>query len=253
MRQIWTLTRRSLAIWRGDPLALLTILGQCLLVGVLLGIMFGRLDDVGNPIERANKTVSLLFLANVSSFWFGCNSAAKELVKERTRYTRREPRLPTCRIDSYYASKFIVLVLIVLIQVTLLFAIIKLWCDPPGSALAEWLSLVPVAVAGTTLGLLMSACARTEDVAVSLVPIAVIPQIVLAGVIAPLSGVAKWLRQDCDFDPLGPALAGIVSARHGNAVAQTRDRAAISNRWRSAGHILLFVVATLVVLIRQGR
>ena len=29
-----------------------------------------------------------MFLLAVSSFWFGCNNAAKEIVKERTIYTR---------------------------------------------------------------------------------------------------------------------------------------------------------------------
>jgi ABC-2 type transport system permease protein len=50
-------------------------------------------------------------------------------------------------------------------------------------------------VAGTALGLLISAFARTEDVAVALVPIAVMPQIILAGVIAPLSGLGKLLAK----------------------------------------------------------
>jgi ABC-type multidrug transport system ATPase subunit len=251
LRQTWTLTRRSFAIWRGDPVALLTILGQCLLVGLLLGIMFGRLDDVGNPIERASKTVSLLFLANVSCFWFGCNSAAKELVKERTIYSRE--RDFNLRIDSYYASKVIVLVVIVLLQVTLLFAIIKLWCDPPGSALGEWLSLIPVAIAGTTLGLLLSASARTEDVAVSLVPIAVIPQIVLAGVIAPLNGVAKWLARIAISSHWGQRL---LESRLPETDLQLTGRT-LEDAWRPlsvlGAHILVFVVATLALLIRQGR
>jgi hypothetical protein len=43
--------------------------------------------------------------------------------------------------------------------------------------------------------LLISAFARTEEVAVALVPIAVMPQIILAGVIAPLSGLANLLAK----------------------------------------------------------
>jgi hypothetical protein len=44
---------------------------------------------------------------------------------------------------------------------------------------------------------LISALARTEELATALVPIVVIPQIILAGVIAPLDGsrVARWIAK----------------------------------------------------------
>jgi ABC-type multidrug transport system ATPase subunit len=193
LRQAWVLTQRYVSVCRGDPTALATLMGQSLLVGLLLGIVFGPLDDIANPTVRAGRAVNLLFLLNVSCFWFGCNTAAKELVKERVIYTRE--RGFNLRIDSYLASKLVVLFIIMLIQVTMLFAIVRLWCGPPGSALGQWCSLLILGVAGTTLGLLISAFARSEDVAVALVPIAVIPQIILAGVTAPLSGLGKVLAQ----------------------------------------------------------
>ena len=76
-------------------------------------------------------------------------------------------------------------------DVALLFGIVRLWCQPPGSAAWQWATLAGLATAGTALGLLISAFARTEEVAAAFVPIAVIPQIILGGVIAPLSGLAR--------------------------------------------------------------
>ncbi len=190
LRQAAILTRRYLAIWGGDHLALLAMLGQALLVALLLGAVFGRLDSAPGSAQR---TLNLLFLLNVSCFWFGCNNAAKELVKERLIYSRE--RDFNLRIDSYLASKLVVLVLIALVQVTLLFGIVKLWCGPPGAAMAQWGVLAMLAVAGTTLGLLISALARTEEMAAALVPVVVLPQIILAGVIAPLSGLPEWLAR----------------------------------------------------------
>ena len=35
-------------------------------------------------VRRARRTVNLMFLLAISSLWFGCNNAAKEIVKERT-------------------------------------------------------------------------------------------------------------------------------------------------------------------------
>jgi ABC transport system ATP-binding/permease protein len=191
IRQVNVLTRRYISVWRGDVVALFAMLGQSLLVALLLGIVFGNLPGVMNPAERAMRTANLLFLLNVSCFWLGCNNAAKELVRERAIY-RRERDI-NLRTDSYYASKFFVLLAIGILQVTLLFGIVRPWAGPEGSILTQWLILSCLMAAGTALGLLISACSPTEEVASALVPAAVIPQIILAGVIAPLSGLGKLL------------------------------------------------------------
>jgi hypothetical protein len=52
-----------------------------------------------------------------------------------------------------------------------------------------------IAAAGPALGLFIAAVTRSEEVATALVPIAVVPQIILAGVIVPLSGVARPLAE----------------------------------------------------------
>ena len=193
LRQAWVLTRRYLAIWRGDRAAILAMLGQALLVGVLLGLVFGNLGVVANPAERAIRTANLLLLVAVSCFWFGCNTAAKELVKERAIF-RRE-RDFNLRVGAYFAAKALVLTLMGVAQATVLFTIVRAWCGPPGSAAGQWLTLAALALAGTAAGLLISASARSEAVATALVPIAVIPQIILAGVIAPLGGPALGMAK----------------------------------------------------------
>jgi hypothetical protein len=88
-----------------------------------------------------------------------------------------------------------VLTLIGSLQASLLFVVVRPWCQPPGAAGAQWATFVALATAGTAVGLLLSAFARTEEVATALVPIAVIPQIILAGVVAPLSGIARLMAR----------------------------------------------------------
>jgi ABC-type multidrug transport system ATPase subunit/ABC-type multidrug transport system permease subunit len=250
-RQTWTLTRRYVDVWRGDRQALLAMLGQSLLVALLLGIVFGRLDAVKDSMERARRTVNLLFLLNVSCFWFGCNNAAKELVKERLICTRE--RDFNLRIDSYFASKFLVLVLIALIQIALLFGIVRLWCGPPGSAMWQLVALAALATAGTLLGLLISALARTEEVAVALVPIAIIPQIILAGVIAPLSGLGKLLAEIAITTHWGERALEALLPEGDLALLPLKQG---EYRWQVAivaAHVLAFAAATLLALWWQGR
>jgi ABC-type multidrug transport system ATPase subunit len=191
-RQAWVLTQRYLQVWQGDRVALLALLGQSILVALLLGLVFGDLSSLSDP-ERLGRTPSLLFMLTVSCFWFGCNTAAKEIVKERVIYQRE--RDYNLRVGSYFASKLLVLTVIGVVQATLLFGVVRPWCHPPGPAVSQWLTLAALATAGTSLGLLLSALARSEEVATALVPIAVIPQIILSGQIAPLSGLARFLAR----------------------------------------------------------
>jgi ABC-type multidrug transport system ATPase subunit len=251
LRQTWILVRRYISILRGDSQALLAMLGQSLLVALLLGIVFGRLDTVGDPLEEARRTINLLFLLNVSCFWFGCNNAAKELVKERVIY-RRE-RDFNLRIDSYFASKAVVLVLIAWIQASFLLGIIRLWCGPSGSAAAQWVVLAALGAAGTMLGLLISVLAHTEEVAAALVPIAIIPQIILAGVIAPLRGLGRLLADGLITSHWAAgALDALLPEQWPHLLQSGRP----SYRMQVAVvfiHVLVFAAATLVVLWRQGR
>jgi ABC transport system ATP-binding/permease protein len=193
VRQAWVLARRYATVWRGDLPAAATLLGQTLLVGFLLAVVFGPLGDLSDPSERLPRTRSLLFLLGVSCFWFGCNTASKELVKERAIFVRE--RAVSVRPDSYFASKLVVLLSVAAVQATLLYAVVWTACQPAGAALGQWAFLVMLATVGTTVGLLLSAVAASEEVATALVPVVVIPQIVLAGVIAPLSGWTMWLAK----------------------------------------------------------
>jgi ABC-type multidrug transport system permease subunit len=121
---------------------------------------------------------------------------AKELVKERTIFHRE--RAINLRVGAYFTSKLVVLAAISVVQVTLLWEIVQAQCGLPGSSGRQWLTLTVLAVAGTTVGLLISALARSEELATALVPIVVIPQIILTGLIVPLEDgprLARWIAK----------------------------------------------------------
>jgi ABC-type multidrug transport system permease subunit len=183
------LTRRYIDVWRGDLQALLVLLGQALLIAIALGLVFSRLSNESIPLKRVQKTVNLLMLLAVPSFWFGCNTGAKELVKERILFLRE--RDFNLRVSGYFLSKFLVLAVAGLIQVSILYAIVHFWCKPPGSWTDQWFTLAALAMTGTLVGLLISALAKTEEVASNLVPVAVLPQIIMAGVVVPLKGIGQ--------------------------------------------------------------
>jgi ABC-type multidrug transport system ATPase subunit len=190
-RQTVLLTRRYAAIWRGDFLSLGAMALQALVVAVLLVMLFGDLGQTRDERVRAQSTSNLVFLLAVTSFWFGCNNAAKEIVKERTIYTRE--RDFNVRVGSYYTSKLLLLCGISCLQTVMLFVIVRHRCALPGAYLGELAVLLALAVDGVTLGLAISAVATTEEMAITLIPMTVIPQIILSGSIAPLEGWSKAL------------------------------------------------------------
>src|SRR5204862_513409 len=175
LRQAALLTTRYAAIWRGNILALLAMAGQALAVGLLLGLLFGNLQAMpqNSALERsehAGRAVNLMFLLGVSSFWFGCNNAAKEIVKERTIYTRE--RDYNVSVGSYYASKLLLLTVFSGLQVLLLFAVVRACCHPPGAGAPILIVLLALSLTGTTLGLAISALAANEEMAITLIPLA---------------------------------------------------------------------------------
>jgi ABC transport system ATP-binding/permease protein len=197
LHQFATLTERYLTIQLYDRRALATMLMQCLVVGCLLALLFGDLSGLdraeGKDPARFRDPSSLVFLMAISCFWFGCNNAAKEIVKERVIYERESN--VNVRLGSYYASKAVLLGGFSACQAAMLYGLISFFCNPPGNGVDQWIFFTALSLAGVALGLFISTVSHSEEVAVSLVPIALIPQIILAGMIAPLKGVSLWLAK----------------------------------------------------------
>jgi hypothetical protein len=113
--------------------------------------------------------------------------------------------------------------------------------------------LLALGLAGVTLGLVISSASATEEMAITLIPMAVIPQIILSGVIAPLSGPSKTL-----------ALIGITTywGKRGLDACLPREVAdAVKLEQSSLGQALLVLLAhaavgvavALLLLYLQGR
>jgi len=134
--------------------------------------------------KRADYSSRLLFLLSISCIWFGCNNAAKEIVKERVIYSKE--RDVGLNVVSYYGSKLALLGFFSVLQASLLYCCVRYYTKLGGDAPEQWLLLSLSSLAGVGMGLAISAIANTEDFAATIVPISLIPQIIMAGLIAPL-------------------------------------------------------------------
>jgi ABC-type multidrug transport system ATPase subunit len=149
----------------------------------------------GGDMVNPRFTYMLLFVLVMIVMWFGCNNAAKEIVKEEAIYGRE--RAVNLGIIPYLGSKFLVLSLITIFHAFLLMGLLYgtlhllHWFDPtthsvpyPGHMLgyaSQFGVLTLLSMTGVALGLLLSACVATPDRANALLPYVLIPQMILGG------------------------------------------------------------------------
>ncbi|HXF43419.1 MAG TPA: FHA domain-containing protein [Pyrinomonadaceae bacterium] len=184
--QWFTLTRRYAAVLLKDRLNLLILAAQAPIIAFLTYI----------SVEKNMPRDFLYFVISLVSFWFGTSVAAREIVRERPVY-RRE-RMVNLGILPYLGSKIFVLGFIVSLQCFILFLPLKLldligvmpMPGDYGGIPQFWVMLLTAAV-GIMAGLLISTLVRTSERATSLVPLVLIPQILLSGLVSAPTGVSK--------------------------------------------------------------
>ncbi len=101
--------------------------------------------------------------------------------------------------------------------------------DTAGSPLWVFVIAIVNAVLGVGLGLLCSAFARTEFQAVQFIPLVMVPQLLLAGIIAPRSMMPTWLEWISNVLPASYALEALqqVGAHTGLTGVAVRDIAVV--------------------------
>lgn len=213
--QAWTLLRRNLTLKIKDLTNTAILLVQAPVIAALIVMVFG--DDVSTPMESADpatwqssalSTGTTLFLMAVAAIWFGCSNAAREIVAEWAIYHRE--RMFNLKIPSYVGAKLAVLGGLCLLQCSALLAIVYRGCD----LRADWLPLLGVLVAcalvGTVLGLVVSAFAPSSEVAISLVPLLLLPMVILGGILQPAHAMGPAGRTLCHLMPSHWAFEGLL-------------------------------------------
>lgn len=188
VRQWMTLSRRYMEVLARDKFNLLILFGQAPIIALLTYLVVGANQPRDFPY----------FMLALVAIWFGTSVSAREIIRERPVYNRE--RMVNLGLLPYVASKLFVLSLIVGLQCVLLFGtlkglhyagIMKLPPDDLTSSLAQLLTMILTGMVGIALGLFISAIVRTSEMATSLVPLILIPQILFSGLVGVPQGVSK--------------------------------------------------------------
>lgn len=189
-RQTITLMRRYLDLIVSDQKNLLILLLQAPLIAVVIGLVF---NTKGILAQRAAAESQIFFILVLSSIWFGTLNSARELVKELPIYLRE--RSVNLGIMPYLISKLLPLAVLCLIQCALLMGIVSLLVELPGSYLWRVAALFTAGMAATCMGLAVSAFVDSNDKAVAMAPILLIPQVVLSNAVVRLGDVGLWVAK----------------------------------------------------------
>ncbi|NWJ94612.1 MAG: FHA domain-containing protein [Chloroflexi bacterium] len=186
-RQFGLLTARYWETLISDRKYLAILLLQAPLIALMLILVFSR-SDLNLASGDFAKAKTLMFLLAIVSIWFGTSNSAREIVKESAIY-RRERRIGL-KLLPYILSKLTVQGFLVLVQIVTLLLIVWAGLGLGQNSLETlfyiFLTLMLTALAGVTLGLLISALTSNSDRATSFVPVALIPQIIFGGAIVSL-------------------------------------------------------------------
>lgn len=191
-RQAAILCGRNAKLKLADRRGLLLALVQALIIGGLLGYAF---SDFGGGAQEVQSKISLLTLLGMSSLWIGCNSASQDIVGERIIIDReRDMGLSAIAI---VAAKFLVTGFYTILQMALVVGLLSLGAQElPGGVLQQFVLTALGGCVGVAVGLAISAWCQTRDQANIVVPLALIPQLILAGTLVPaLPDLGKALSE----------------------------------------------------------
>jgi ABC-type multidrug transport system ATPase subunit/pSer/pThr/pTyr-binding forkhead associated (FHA) protein len=221
------------------------MIAQAPIIAVLLAIVFGwqeraipawclgALQDLGKRaggasagssdiIDRMTATTDhtgAIFFLVVAAVWFGTSNAAREIVGERAIYMRE--RMVNLGLFSYVMSKYLLLAAFCVVQCTILLTIVFFALGFHGGLqayLTQLAALIATSLSAVSLGLLLSTLVVSSEAAMALTPIALIPQVVLGGLMVPMTTI-----------PHLKLLMATMPARWGFEGAVAQERLAIIN------------------------
>ncbi len=185
--------------------------------------MAGQNNLLSSMSATKDNTIAMFFVV-VCCVWFGTSNAAREIVTERAIYLRE--RMVNLSLVNYVISKYILLSLICVVQCTMLLGIVFVALGFQGGApafFAELANLIALSMNATALGLLISTSVASAEAAMALTPIALIPQIILAGIMVPMTSTSNALIK---YMMMGiPARWGLQGAISFERAAVATDKA----------------------------
>ncbi len=256
LRQTSTLMKRYFELLMSDKRNMLFLILQAPIIALVVGLVF-QLDE--KLAVRAMTESQIVFILSLSVIWFGCINSVRELVKELPIYLRE--RSVNLGIAPYIISKLIPLTAICFLQCVLLLGVLEIFISIPGDLIARFVVLFATAVAATAMGLSVSAFVSSNDKAMTMIPMLLVPQIILAGAVVKLEGVALWIAKSTmisywGFEAMKSTLSDEVKTVRNNFTGElilSINNTMMEGLFAVTGMAIIFLIITLVGLKLKDR
>lgn len=190
LRQFITLSKRYMKTIVNNKQQLGLLFVQAPIIAFLMSLVVT--EDL---FTYYDETKMILFGLATASIWLGLLNAIQEICRERV--ILQKEYMADLKVSAYLGSKFIVLLLLGLIQAILLIGVFSLLVEVPtiGLNYSWYLEMVLVCfltiISSSSLGLVVSAFAKDTSVAMTIAPLLLVPQLVFSGILFPLEGVVE--------------------------------------------------------------
>jgi len=178
LSQYFYLSLRYLSRKLNDYKSLLVTIGQAPIIAILMTFIFPEINHI------------VLFFISISAIWFGTNNSAKEIVSERQIFHRE--RMYNQGIIPFILSKITILSIVGFIQSIVFIAILHFNYQNHFVHISNdiemiiWMSFT--IIVSSLFGLMLSSFAKSSEKVMGYIPIALIPQIMISGIIVKISG-----------------------------------------------------------------
>ena len=173
------LTIRYFTIKMNDKVNSFLMLVQAPIIAILICLIFKNINS------------AVLFMIAISSIWLGAQNSAREIVCEQPIYKRE--RMFNLNIFPYIFSKITVLSFFSVIQSFIFILILYIKYNTGivhlNNPFYLFIWMVFLSISASFLGLLLSSIVKTSERAMTVLPLILLPQIMLAGIISQVSNL----------------------------------------------------------------
>ncbi|CAM9150806.1 unnamed protein product [Ectocarpus sp. 6 AP-2014] len=183
--------KRTIIMYRREPVLTKARLGQTVVVAVLVGLIFLQL---GNSQRDVQSTMGVLFFVAINQGILGTIGVLQVFPNEMPVFLR-EHDSGAYRVSSYFFGRTLAEIPIQVVFPTVFSVIIYLLCGFPLEAKPFLLFIVYIVLTANSaisLGYVVSAFAKSVDVALALGPMILMPFIIFGGLLINLSEIPVY-------------------------------------------------------------
>jgi len=185
--QYFTLTKRYIKTIFNNKTQLLLLLVQSPIIVFMMSLIMT--DQIFEIYERAKE---IMFCVSLAALYLGLGNSIQEICKERV--ILRKEHMANLKLSAYILSKITVFAILAIFQATLFVHTFELFIDVPlDGVIYSWrlemiLTMAITIFSSSTIGLVVSAFAKDESMAMTYVPLLLVPQSLFCGVLFALKG-----------------------------------------------------------------